>query len=183
MRKDNRDYAESGERASGDLLTYFILHNLLSVLFFFLFTIAMGIYAEQVNILGFSWIQVIGYIISSDFWELMVFQVFPISVISSVLGRITGFYAIKIYYIIRDRKLKTRRTTKRWSELSKGINRMGIKFFITALLTSFIYSIGLIVLLSFAIFGEATLLPLVLIYTALKIGTYFFVRWFVGSKL
>lgn len=60
---------------------------------------------------------------------------------------------------------------------------MGIKFLITALIISFFYSMGIITLLSYMVFDEITLLPLIIIYSGLKIGTYFFVRWLVGSKL
>lgn len=183
MQEGQRVYTEKSERVSGDLLSYFLAHNIISVLFFFVFTIAMGIYARQEDLYGFSWIQVIGYLISIEFWELTVFQIFPISIISSIIGRITAFYSIKGYYRYKDRKQRTRRTTKRWSELNRGINRMGLKFLITSLITSFIYSIGVITMLSYAIFDENTLLPLIVVYSVLKIGIHFLVRWLVGSKL
>ncbi len=174
MQEGRRSYVESSERASGDLFGYFLLHNLISVWFFFVFTIGLGIYTERD--------MTFGYVISSEFWELTIFQIFPLSVISSILGRITAFYSIKGYYKYRDRKTKVKRTTKRWSEMNTKINRMGLRFLITALLTSFIYSIGMITMLSYAVFDETTLLPLMVIYFGLKVGTYLFVRWFVGSK-
>lgn len=174
MQEGRRHYVESGERASGDLFGYFLLHNLISVWFFFVFTIGLGIYTER----DMTFV----YLISSEFWELTLFQIFPISVFSSVLGRITAFYSIKGYYKYRDRKTKIKRTTKRWSEMNRKINRMGLRFLITALLTSFVYSIGMITMLSYAVFDETTLLPLMVIYFGLKVGIYLFVRWFVGSK-
>ena len=185
MRDKRRDYRRHGksERASGDLLWYFITHNLISVTFFFLFSMSMGVYIEQGKVFGYTWIQVLEYVFSKEFLELTVFQIFPLSVVSSILGRITAFYLLRGYYAYRDRKSKMKRAMKRWSELNKGINRMGIKFLITALITSFIYSLGIISMLSYAIFDENTLLPLIVIYTSLKIGTYFFVRWLCGSKL
>jgi len=183
MRKDRNDNSEKAERASGDVLTFFLLHNLFSVFYFFVVTIAMGIYSAQDEIYGYTWIQLIGYLISSNFWELTIFRVFPICILAGVAGRITAFYGIKACISYRDRKLKTKRATKKWSELTKGINRMGIKFVITSLLTSFIYTVGLITMLSYALFNEATLLPLIIAYSVVKIGTHFFVRWIVGSKL
>jgi len=174
MQEGRRDYVESGERASGDLFGYFLLHNLISVWFFFVFTIGLGIYTER----DVTFV----YFFSSEFWELTIFQIFPISVISSILGRITAFYGVKGCYKYMDRNRKVKKPTKRWSEMNRGINRMGLRFLITALLTSFIYSLGIIILLSYSIFNEATLLPLMLIYFSLKVTIYLFVRWFVGSK-
>jgi len=175
MQEGRRDYVESGERASGDLFGYFLLHNLISVWFFFVFTIGLGIYIERD--------VTFGYVISSAFWELTIFQIFPISVISSILGRITAFYGVKGCYKYMDRNRKVKRTMKRWSEMNRGINRMGLRFLITALLTSFVYSIGMIIMLSYAVFDETTLLPLMIVYFSLKILIYFSVRWLVGSKL
>ena len=175
MRENKRDYIISSERASGDLLGYFILHNMISVFFFFVFTISVGIYVGQDITLG--------YVVSSEFWELTVFRIFPLSVISSIVGRVTAFYVIKGYYKYVDRNRRVKRVMKRWSEMNKGINRMGIKFLITALITSFFYSTGVIMLLTYMVFDETTLLPLVLIYSVLKFSTFFFVRWLVGSKM
>ncbi len=175
MQEGRRAYLESSERASGDLFGYFLLHNMISVFFFFVFTIGLGIYTER----DMTFV----YVISSEFWELTIFQIFPLSVISSILGRIIAFYSIKGYYKYMDRKKKVKRTTKRWSEMNTKINRMGLRFLITALLTSFIYSVGMITMLSYAVFDETTLLPLVVIYFCLKIGIYLFSRWFVKSKL
>ena len=185
MKKNAKEGIITGksERASGDLLSYFLLHNLISVLFFFLFTIFMGIYDSMTDVYGLSWIELFGYLINQNFWELTLFKIFPLSVISSILGRITAFYSIRGYYVIKDRKRETKRVPKRWSELNTKINRIGIKFFITALITSFIYSFGVISVLSRAFFNEVTFLPLLIVYTLLKIGVFFFVRWFVGSKL
>lgn len=177
------NYAEKSERASGDLLLYFVAHNITSVTFFFIISMLMGIYAIQDKVYGYTWIQLLGYLISLEFWNLAIFQVFPISIFSSILGRIFVFYAIKGYYKYKDRKKRVKRATKRWSELNRGMNRMGLRFLITALITSFIYSIGMITMLSYAIFDENALLPLIIVYAGLKILIYFSVRWLVGSKL
>lgn len=183
MRKDGSNATESSERVSGDLVGYFLLHNLISVFFFFVVTIALGIYTEQNVLFGYNWTQIIEYVISSEFWELTVFQIFPISILTSIFGRITAFLSIKGYIKYRDRNLKVKRATKRWSELNQKINRMGIKFIITALITSFFYTVGIVSLLSQFVFDEITLLPLIVVYSVLKVGTHFFVRWLVGSKL
>lgn len=161
---------ETSSRASGDLLFYFITHNVISVIFFFLLTVRFEVYMGKE--------QLIGFIFQKEFWELTIFQVFPISVISSLIGRITAFYIMKGYH-----KYHKKRATKRWSELNKGINRMGIQFIITTLITSLIFSLGLVSILQFTVFNEETLLTLIIIYIGIKIGTYFFVRWLVRAKL
>ena len=182
MREGERNYTKKGERISGDLFWYFVFHNVVSVLYFFGFTLALGVYTERGSILGNTWTQTLIYLLSSEFWQLTIFQIFPLSVISSVLGRITAFYSIKGYIRWRDRKEASRRTSKRWSELNRGINRMGLRFLITAMITSFVYSIGMISYLSYVVFDENALLPLMVVYFGLKVVIYLFVRWFVGSK-
>lgn len=178
MKKNEKGYSGKNERISGDLLGYFLLHNFISVLLFFIITISIGIYVDKYVTDGYTWMEVLGYVISSDFWQLTVFQIFPISLLSSLMGRITAFYLIKIYCSYYGN-----RSIKRWSELNRGINRMGVKFVITALITSFFFTIGLVALLSVYVFDEQTLLPLIVVYTALKLGIFFFTRWLVGSKL
>lgn len=170
-----KDYSEKSERASGDLLTYFILHNSVSVLFFFLFTLYFEIYIGKDRLIGF--------IFQKEFWELAIFQVFPICVISSLIGRITAYYILKGYHNYRNRKRTIKRTPKKWSELNTGINKLGLEFFISALFTSFIFSLGLVSVLQFAVFNEQTLLSLIVIYAGVKIGTHYLVQWFVGAKL
>ena len=175
MREGERNYTEKGERISGDLFGYFMAHNLISMLFFFAFTIGLGIYGIKQEL-------TFAYFISSGFWQLTIFQVFPCILISGIIGRITAFYSIKGYVRWGDRKGKSRRTTKRWSELNRGINRMGLRFLITALITSIIYTAISISLLSYMIFDEKALLPLMVTYFGIKTAIYLGVRWFVGSK-
>ena len=170
-----RTYEEKSERATGDLLTYFIIHNMVSVFFFFLFTLSFGVFIGKDRLIGF--------IFQKEFWEMAIFQVFPICVISSLIGRITAYYILKGYHNYRNRKRTIQRTPKRWSELNTGINRLGLAFFIAALITSFIFSLGIVGVLQYAVFDEQTLLTLIIIYIGIKIGTYYFVSWFVGTKL
>ena len=170
-----KEYSEKSERASGDLLTYFIIHNSVSVLFFFIFTLYFGIYIGADRLIGF--------VLQKEFWELAIFQVFPICVISSLIGRIIAFYALKGYHNYRNRKRSIKRTPKKWSELNTGINKLDLTFFISALFTSFIFSLGLISILQFAMFNEKTLLSLIVIYVGVKIGIHYSAQYIVGAKL
>ena len=179
MKKDNK--AEKSERASGDKLAYFFLHNIISAVFFLITTFCMGVYVNKDYLLDYNWMEILFYVTRKEFWELSIFQIFPVMILTSILGRIGAFYGIKGYYTYRDRKLKTRRATKKWSEFNKGINRFGIRFVITALIASFIYTCGIVALLSNVLFNETLLLPLLVAYMFLKIGTYFLVRYTVGK--
>ncbi len=174
---------EKGERATGDRFTYFFLHNIISAIFFLITTVCMGVYINKDDLLAFDWVQVIFYVTRKEFWELTLSQVFPVMILTSIIGRICAFYCIKLYYKYRDRKKGVIRATKKWSEMNRGINRIGIRFFITAVITSFIYTCGIVALLSNVMFNETLLLPLLVVYTGLKIGTYFFVRYITGRYL
>lgn len=170
MQKRKTSYLKRSERASGDLLWYFVFHNIISVIFFFISTFSLGIYTGRNPTLAF--------IFSFEFLELVLFRVFPLYILCGIIGRITAFYIMRAY-----QRSYQKRATKRWSELNKGMNRMGLRFLITALFTSFLYSVGIITVLQYAIFNENTLLTLIIVYSSIKIGTFFFVRWLVGAKL
>lgn len=174
-KKVKQEEKTKGRRVSGDLLFYFCLHNLISVLLFFLFTINLGIYAGHDLMLI--------DIIRQEFWELAILKVFPISILCSFLGRIGAYYILKLQVKIRDRNRKIKGTTKKWSELNSKMNRLGLPFFIGALISSIIYTLGMVGILQYVIFNEKSLLSLIVVYIGIKIGTYYFVQWFIGSKL
>lgn len=181
MKDKSRRYAQKTERASGDLLLYFITHNIISGLLFFFVTLGVGIYDQQQEIYGLDVFQIFFYLFSSMFW-VMTLQAIFILFLCCVAGRITAFYGIKGYYWYIDRDSRIKRTIKRWSELNKGINRFGIRWFLTTAITAVIYCMGAVSLLSNMVFNEDTLLPLMVIYILVKIAVYFFVKWLVGSK-
>ncbi|KKN04918.1 hypothetical protein LCGC14_1092580 [marine sediment metagenome] len=165
-----RSRSKRAERISGDLYLYFILHTIFSILVFFIFTVGLfKIYIYEIKEIT------IGFLFGADFWEL-VFQIFAMYIISSIMGRIAGYYAIKGYC---KRKKKA---MKRWGELNSGINKVGLVFISSALLTSFLYSLGIIAILQDRIFDENSFLTLLGTYILLKLGVLFFVRWIVGAK-
>lgn len=177
--KKSKNIAGEKERKSGrvegDLLTYFIAHNIISVFFFFVFTVYFGIYIGKERLISF--------VFQKEFWEMTIFQVFPIGIVSSIIGRITAYYIMKLYYDRKNRRRKMKKSMKRWNELNSGINRLGLAFFLAMLITSIIFSLGLIGILQFMIFNEKTLLTLIAIYIGVKIATFYLVSWFVGTKL
>lgn len=175
MRESRERVGGKSERVGGDALTYFIVHNSFSIFLFFVVTLYFGIYAGKE--------QLIGFVFQKEFWELTLFQIFPISVLCSLLGRIGSYYIINSYIRYKNKKRTIKKSTKRWGELNEGINRLGLVFIISALITSFIYSLGLVAILQFVVFNEESFFALISIYVILKIGTHVFVRWFVGTKL
>ena len=175
MRKNRERVGGKSERVGGDALTYFIAHNSISIFLFFVVTLYLEIYAGKE--------QLIGFIFQREFWELTLFQIFPISVLCSLLGRIGAYYIINWSIEYKNKKRSIKKSTKRWGELNEGINRLGLVFVISALITSLIYSLGLVAILQFVVFNEESFFALISIYVIFKIGTHVFVRWLVGTKL
>jgi len=150
-------------KTTGNLIAYFILHNLNSVTFFFLLTVNLGLYSEQT-------------ILSIGFWELYI-EVFSISIVSSILGRITAYFLISLYH-----KYITKRETMKWKQFNRGINKLGLRFLIASLISSLIYCLSITIIPISSIFDENTLITLILVYFGLKVFIYLGVRWMVGSK-
>lgn len=159
------------ERVTGDALLYFILHNLISVAFFFFFTIRGQIY-EGKNI-------TLGNMISLYFWKDVVFRVLLFSIVSCIIGRISAFLIMRLYFLYG-----TKKSFKRWSEINRGLNNFILSvFLITSLMSSLIYSMGIILILQYRIFNRDTLLTLMATYILVKTGMYFFVRWILRAKI
>ncbi|KKL54465.1 hypothetical protein LCGC14_2265140 [marine sediment metagenome] len=156
-------------RASGDAILYFFLHNIISLIFFFALTINLDIYSGTDIMMS--------YVFSGEFWYMALVQVFLIYILSSVIGRVMAYLTINLYCNIKERPMK------RWSELNRGINKLGLVFLLTGIVTSIIYSLGLVAILQNAIFNENTLITLIIIYMGFKLGTFVIIRWFVGAKL
>ena len=163
--------SKRAERINGDLLLYFCLHTIFSVLFFFILTVGVfKIYINKIEDVTF------GFIFSEDFWGL-VFKIFGMYIISTIIGRGTAYYIINAYF-----KKQKGKAMKRWGELNSRINKIGLVLIISAFLTSVFYAVGIIIILQDKIFNENSLLTLIATYILFKLGVYFAVRWFVGAK-
>jgi len=165
------------ERVSGDALFYFCLHNLISVSFFFLFTLTLDVYSG-LTIQFYT-------MFTQTFWRL-VLDVCLFSIISSVIGRITAFILMRWYLSVRNKRKKktTLIVMKKWGELNKGINSFHLgAFLITVFFTSLIYCIGLVSILQNRIFNEDTsLFTLICTYILCKLSIHFLVRWLTRAK-
>ncbi|KKN47249.1 hypothetical protein LCGC14_0664700 [marine sediment metagenome] len=155
------------ERTTGELIWYFMFHNLISFIFFFAITVSYGLYSGN-DLKLFD-------VFTGDFWAMVFSQIYLITLLSGIMGRVTAWLIIYTYSVFRHK------TIKRWNELNTGINKIGLVFFITALVTSVVFALGLIGILQVAIFNEETLLTLIAVYSGIKIGSFFMVRYGVGK--
>lgn len=174
-RKAQRPHVQTTQKVTGDAISYFILHNMISVFFFFLFTINLEVYdAREITIT---------FLFTLDFWEMVIFEVFIFSMLSSGIGRVGAYLIIKGGYYLRNRKRRKKKITKRWGELNSGINQFHwLVFILTALITSLIYSLGVVFILRDTIFSSDSLSSLIVIYIGFKVGVYFFIRWLTKAK-
>ena len=173
--KSQNQQITTATRVTGDAVVYFILHNLISVFFFFLFTIRLEVY--DATIMTFS------DIFTLEFWGLVIIEVFFLSVVSGIIGRVGAYLSIKTYFYFRNQKRTKKKIMKRWGELHSGINEFNLIIFVlTSFITSLVYSLGVIAVLQNKIFDEESLLTLIGIYVMVKIGIYFLVRWIAKSK-
>ena len=185
MQTSRRNYSgkprkkQKTERVTGDALSYFILHNLISVGFFFLFTVGLEVYEISNIEIG----ELFTLEFFREFWSMVIFDVFCFSVVSSIIGRSSAFLLIRGYFSVRNKKRKKQKTMKRWTELNSGINKFNlVVFLVTAFLTSIVFSIGIIATLNYKIFDESSLLTLVVIYSMFKIGIYFVVKYITKAR-
>jgi len=154
------------EKMEGEHLSYFAIHNLLSIAVFFMITIRMGVF-DIVDI-------ELSYILSWSFAETIIW-VFIISCIAEAFGRLVGYFAI----IVPVSKYIYKRDYKSFRIINEGINRFSYKTIITLLLSSFLFSIGALYLISGLLFEENTLYVLILSYIIIKVGVYLILKFFI----
>ena len=150
------------ERLEGESLAYFAFHNLISGGLFLFITTASGIWSmRRTSILS---------IFTSEFVEL-IFYLFIIYLATGLFGRFSAFFIMK-YALKYDGKIM-----KKFKELNKGMNRLGVVWVLSIFISSVIFSLGIIVLLQDAIYGKDTVFTL--------IGTYCMIRFFIwlGFKI
>lgn len=171
MQKSKTTKSKKSGRVTGEAVLYFFLHNLISVGFFFLFTINLELYdGSEVSI---------AFLFTSEFWEMVIFDVLLFSVISSIIGRASAYGVMRVYF----KYGKKNKQMKRWTELNSGINKFSLVIFLlTAFITAVVYSLGMIFILQDRIFNEDSLSTLVATYILFKVGVFFLVRWFIGAK-
>ncbi len=142
-----------GERVEGENLYYFTLHNMISGSLFLLITGLSGIWeVKTTNLFN---------LFTSEFIEL-IFYLFTIYLVTGILGRVTAFFLMKYLLKMNEKIMK-----KFWN-INKGINKLGVVWLISILISSFIFALGIVALLQNAIYDKDTVFTL--------IGTYIIVR-------
>ena len=149
------------ERVEGENLYYFALHNMISGSLFLIITALSGIWEiRQTNILN---------LFTSEFIEL-VLVLFAIYLLTGITGRITAFFLMKYLLKANDKVMK-----KFW-DANKGINKIGMVWLLSILLSSLIFAFGIIALLQNAIYDENTFFTLIGTYLIVRLIVYLFFK-------
>jgi len=156
-------------RVQGDFITYFALHNLISMLLFFWIAIPLGFFEQKT--------EVISDIFSLTFLELIV-NVFALTLFTGIISRVFGWLLLR-FIVVYWRK----REMKKFGELNQGINKISIVYILSIFVSSVLFAIGALTILQYVIFGAESLITLVATYIILKIGVYLLIRFFSGAKL
>lgn len=144
------------DHLEGENLIFFAFHNLISGSLFLFITTFSGIWSLRRTSI-FS-------LFTSEFIEL-IFWLFFIYLATGLFGRFTAFLIMK-YTLKYNGKVM-----KKFKEINKGANKIGVVWVLTILVSSVIFALGIIALLQDAIYGKDTFFTLV--------GTYCIVRFLV----
>ena len=156
--------------ARGDNIWFFIIHNLISAGFFFLFAYALGFFDPITKFTD---------IFSSKFTRLLT-GVFVFSLLSSFLGWIFGYV---VWKAIKEQIFHT--SMKSMGDLSRGINRFpltNLAYYISTLLSTLAFSVGAMGIIEALLFTNYTYLTLFASYLFLKITIYVIVQVVVEAK-
>lgn len=160
-------YQKVKKRGEADRLVYYVLHTSLATLIFILIAMRLSFFSLRSN--------EISYLFSFDYLEL-IFIIFLWNIICSFLARIFGYYLLKSLY--------WRSTVKNIFELnSKGINRISFRYIIALFITSVLWTLGALLILSEQLFGsEDEVFALVLTYVIIKASVFIITKVIVDTR-
>ncbi len=155
-------------RAEGDKTVYYILHSFFTVLFF----VVIGIYFDFFIIKT----TLVVDLFTGDFFMSFIY-IFIASIGSNLVARYFAYKMLQGIY-------KHSATKNFWELNSTGINKIGIRYILATMITSFIFCIGAVVILQEKIFGttEEDIISFIIIYLSLKIGVYIYTKLTVEAK-
>lgn len=168
MPDPNRIHHRKAERVEGEILWYLVFYNTISGLLFILITNSMGIYELKEDS--------ISIILTSDFLFL-IFAIFVVSLITSIVGRIIAFFTLKFIFNRYNKNMK------RFGEINKGMNKIGMVYLVSTLITALLFALGAVAILENLIYDKTTVLTLFATYLILKITVYILVKLFFNFKL
>ncbi len=157
------------ERVTAEGLWYFILHNIMSIVIFFILTISFELYGEKNSDIAF--------LFDIEYWKL-VFTIFSILLISGIFSRIFSYIFLVIFF-----KYARKRIMRKFGDLNTGVNKIGFPFLITALIAAIAYSLGVVLILQQAIFSQQTFWTLVATYVIIKIVIFLSIKLLTQFKM
>ena len=169
-RKANRPVSKPiWRKASGDDKIYFILHNLLSMGFFFYAGLQMSLFERQsfnlLDIISFSFLQFIGIVIG-------------LTILFGILSRflVYGVFWVINYYNNEKKKGTKITTIKSFTNMNQGINEFTTYSYIkTVIYSSIFFCIGAVVIIQVKIFNSDSLWSLIGAYLIVKLVVYLWV--------
>lgn len=153
-------------KASGEEKLYFVMHNALSMLFFFWYAITQDLFENQ------TWN--LWDIFSIEFLKFTV-MIFGFSIIFSYSARILSYLLIFFVY-----KYQLKETVKSFVNMNRGINAMfSYTYLMTTLISSIVFAIGAITLIQAKLFNQDSMLTFIGAYIITKAVIYLFawVKW------
>lgn len=160
-------YEKIKKRGEADRMIYYVLHTSIATLLFILIAMRLDFFSLTSDN--------ISYLFSWDFIELIII-VFVWNIISSLLARILGYFLLKGLY--------WKSTIKNIFDLNgKGINRLSVRYFLALFITSVLWTLGALVILSEQLFGvEDEVFALVLTYVIIKITVFIITKVIIDTR-
>jgi len=172
-RVDNQVYRNERKMlgsSSGDNIWFFILSNTISLFVFFI----LGYYFDL-----FTSMVYISDLISMDFLNLYV-KIVCCNIMASLIGWMLGYFTLKILkiYVLHTRM-------KTFGDLSRGLNKFpltSLAFYISTVISSCLFTIGALELLQRFLFGEISIIAMMITYLILKLSVYSLTKMIIESK-
>lgn len=158
---------KTSRRSEGDRYVYYIVHTLVSSLLFILIGIKFQFFSIQSG--------TISDIFTFNFLSVILIIIF-VSFVVGMIGRIFAFYFVRGVY--------KNTATKTFIEMNnKGINRIGMRYVLDVILTSILFSLGVVFIVQQKLFGTTDeIFYLILTYILIRIIVYFITRFIVWWK-
>jgi hypothetical protein len=155
-------------RFEGDRIYYFALHNILSAVLFFWIGYAIDLFSQRT--------QIIEELFKISFIEFYI-QVFALNLLTSLFARFIT-YVILYLLIVRWRQ----KDMKKFGEINTGIDSLNFTFLLAILLGSFLFAIGVLVILQNLLFGGTeSFLILLVCYFIMRGAVYLLIKLFSQS--
>lgn len=170
---------QRGGKTLADHVPYFVWHNLVSMLLFFLAAWLMGLFDKRTEVISDLF---------DDYYLPFYGTTLFLMLLFGVIGRVIAYYAIMAPFY----KHVLKKTLREFYQLNNdGINKLGLGFIISSFINAFFFTVGALYIIQSSLLGSVTFATLILAYIIMKIvtflimkvGRYFFIHMFTGVKL